>query len=102
MEIKLLNDETIFLKGKKENILINPKEKELNDSKLLARVIIFTNENLGRADLKNDRVLINGPGEYEVGGVEVTKHQNVSALSRVGFRDSPSLGYRLPGELTGH
>ncbi len=71
MEIKLLNDETIFLKGKKENILINPKEKELNDSKLLSRVIIFTNENLGRADLKNDRVLINGPGEYEVGGVEV-------------------------------
>lgn len=71
MEIKLLNGETIFLKGKKEGVLINPKEKYLNDGKLAARVIVFTNEALGRADLENDKVLINGSGEYEVGGVEV-------------------------------
>jgi hypothetical protein len=71
MEIKLLNDEIVFIKGKKESVLVNPKEKELKDSKLSARVVIFTNENNGKADLIGDRVLINGAGEYEIGGIEI-------------------------------
>jgi len=71
MEIKLLNKDIVFIKGKKESVLVNPKEKELNDTKLMARIVIFTNENNGKADLVGDRVLINGAGEYEIGGIEI-------------------------------
>lgn len=69
MEIKLLNKKTICIRGKKESILVNPvgEDKEKNG----ARIVIFTQENWGRADLDGDKVLINGPGEYEIAGVEV-------------------------------
>ena len=69
MEIKLLNKNTFYIKGKKESVLVNPsnEDKEKNSS----RVVIFTNENLGGHDLEGDKVLMNGPGEYEVNGVEV-------------------------------
>jgi hypothetical protein len=69
MEIKLLNKNTFYIKGKKESVLVNPsdEDKEKNSS----RVVIFTNESLGGHDLEGDKVLMNGPGEYEVNGVEV-------------------------------
>ena len=71
MEIKYLGDKTIFLKGKKESVLIDSTESSFSDSKYGSRVVLYTNENERRADLLNDRVLINGPGEYEIGGVEI-------------------------------
>ena len=69
MEIKLLNNETVFIKGKKESVLVN--QKEIKDSKLSSRIVLFTHESNGRADLEENRVFMNGAGEYEVGGVEV-------------------------------
>lgn len=71
MEIKYLGKNTVFLKGKKESVLVNPNEDFLADTKYGSRVVLYTNENGRRADLFNDRVLINGPGEYEIGGVEI-------------------------------
>jgi hypothetical protein len=71
MEIKYLGDKTIFLKGKKESVLIDSTENSFSDSKYGARVVLYTNENERKADLLDDRVLINGPGEYEIGGVEI-------------------------------
>ena len=69
MEIKFLNKRTVVIKGKKESVLVNPLPENLD--KVSARLVIFTNENFGRADLVNDQVLVNGPGEYEVNGIEV-------------------------------
>ncbi|MCW1948970.1 MAG: MBL fold metallo-hydrolase [Candidatus Shapirobacteria bacterium] len=69
MEIKLLNKKTFFIKGKKEMVLVNPEIEDKEKSP--SRVIVFTNEDLGGHDLEGDKVLINGPGEYEVNGVEV-------------------------------
>ncbi len=71
MEIKYLKEKTIFLKGKKESILINPNNDLFSDSKCSARIILYTNENDKQADLQNEKILINGPGEYEVGGIEI-------------------------------
>lgn len=69
MEIKLLNKKTVYIKGKKESILVNPsvEDKEKNG----ARIVIFTQDDLSKADLEGDKVLINGPGEYEIAGVEI-------------------------------
>lgn len=69
MEIKFVNQKTFYIKGKKEVVLVNPTNED--KEKISSRVIIFTNENLGSHDLEGDKVLINGPGEYEVNGVEV-------------------------------
>lgn len=69
MEIKFLNQKTLYIKGKKETVLVNPSNED--KEKITSRVIIFTNEDFGGHDLEGDRVLINGPGEYEVNGVEV-------------------------------
>ena len=71
MEIKYLGEKVIFLKGKKEAVLVDPNKGLIGDSKLGARVIIYTNENSGQADLLGDKVVINGPGEYEIGGIEI-------------------------------
>jgi hypothetical protein len=70
MEIKYLGGKTVFLKGKKESVLVSPDDGLGNKNG--ARVIIYTNENDGRSHLDENRVFINGPGEYEVGGVEVS------------------------------
>ncbi len=69
MEIKLLNKNSFYIKGKKETVLVNPSAED--KEKISSRVIIFTNEDLGGHDLEGDKVLMNGPGEYEVNGVEV-------------------------------
>ncbi len=64
MEIKRIENKNIVLVGKKETVLIDPKE--WNDE----RIVLFTQS--GKQQLYNGKsVVINGPGEYEVGGVEV-------------------------------
>jgi hypothetical protein len=70
MEIKYLGGKTIFLKGKKESVLVDPNEEILANTKFGARVVLYTSE--GKADLDGERVLMSGSGEYEIGGVEVT------------------------------
>jgi hypothetical protein len=71
MEIKNLGKQTILLKGKKENVLINPDLKTLDDGKIQSRIIAFTSEKFDSMKLDYDKVILRGPGEYEVGGVEM-------------------------------
>ncbi len=72
MEIKFLNKSTIFLKGKKENILIDPTEKEIIENKNTSRIIVYTNGDFNQMSLTNDeKIIIRGGGEYEIGGVEI-------------------------------
>lgn len=70
MEIKYFGGKTVFLKGKKESVLVDPKGGEFN-VKSGARVILYTSDTEGRSDLCEEKILINGSGEYEIGGVEV-------------------------------
>lgn len=72
MEIKVLDNQSIFLKGKKENVLVNPDENKRKDSKYQSRVLLFTSEKYdGMGFNKDEKILIRAPGEYEVGGVEI-------------------------------
>ncbi|MFA5749679.1 MAG: MBL fold metallo-hydrolase [Candidatus Shapirobacteria bacterium] len=71
MEIKLLNDYAVFLKGKKENVLINPSEEEIKSSNNNSRIVLFTSDEFDGIGYLNEKILISGPGEYEIGGVEI-------------------------------
>lgn len=72
MEIKFLNKSAIFLKGKKENVLINPTETEINENKNSSRIIIYTSGDFNEGSLlNNEKIIIKGSGEYEIGGVEI-------------------------------
>lgn len=72
MEIKVLDNQSVFLKGKKESVLINPDENRRRDSKYQSRIFLFTSEKYdGMGFDKDERILIRAPGEYEVGGVEI-------------------------------
>jgi hypothetical protein len=71
MEIKVLENNSVYLKGKRENILINPSEKRRNDSRCPSRIFLFTSEKYDGMGFDGDKILIRAPGEYEVGGVEI-------------------------------
>lgn len=71
MEIKVLENNSVYLKGKKENILINPSEKRRDDAKYPSRIFLFTAEKYDGMGFSGDKILIRAPGEYEVGGVEI-------------------------------
>ncbi len=71
MEIKILENQSIYLKGKKENILINPSKERRDDGKYSSRVFLFTAEKYDGMGFEGDNILIRAPGEYEVGGVEI-------------------------------
>ena len=71
MEIKILENQTIYLKGKKESVLINPNEKRRDDAKYPSRIFLFTAEKYDGMGFTGDKILIRAPGEYEVGGVEI-------------------------------
>jgi len=71
MEIKVLDNQSVYLKGKKENILINPSKKERENVKYPSRIFLFTAEKYDGMGFGGDKILIRAPGEYEVGGVEI-------------------------------
>jgi hypothetical protein len=71
MEIKILEKQSVYLKGKKENILINPSKEVREDSKYPSRIFLFTADKYDGMGFTGDKILIRAPGEYEVGGVEI-------------------------------
>jgi hypothetical protein len=72
MEIKLLNNSTIFLKGKKESVLIDPNKTELVENRGNSRIIVYTSGDFNEDTLLNDgKIIIKGSGEYEIGGIEI-------------------------------
>ncbi len=44
MEIKLIDNYSALLKGKKESVLINPSEEYLKKDKSKSRIVIFTSK----------------------------------------------------------
>lgn len=68
MEITKLHESTIRIKGKNASVVIDPLVK------CEAEVVIATQpvENLSLDKVSNMRLIISGPGEYEVGGISIT------------------------------
>lgn len=71
MEIKILEKQSAYLKGKKENVSINFGKGLDEGSKYPSRIFLFTSEKYDGLGFSGDKILIRGPGEYEVGGVEI-------------------------------
>ena len=71
MEIKILAKNSVYLKGKKESVLINPNKETRNDSRYPSRIFLFTAEKYDGMGFVGENILIRAPGEYEVGGVEI-------------------------------
>lgn len=69
MEIKYIGQQTFLLKGKKETVLINP-EKDL-DNKTSSRIVVYNQPHYEELRSIDEKISIMGPGEYEVGGIEV-------------------------------
>lgn len=66
MEIKY-NAGQLEIKGKKEVVLVDPLEYKKNNG----RIILFGNKEKDINEYVDGKVLISGPGEYEVGGIEI-------------------------------
>ena len=88
MEIKYFGESKIYLKGKKESVWINPGKEEFDGKNGEARVVIFTNKekNFVKLGKENNKVVIAGPGEYEVGGVEINGVNAMYALTMDGIK----------------
>lgn len=72
MEIKFLSNSTIFIKGKKESVLIDATDKEIVENKSVSRILVYTSGDFNDTTLiNNEKIIIKGGGEYEIGGVEI-------------------------------
>lgn len=68
MEISLLGERSIKLRGKKISLVVNPKE---NSPKFLSDVLVFYR----KSDVffsQDVKLVIDGAGEYEIGGVKLS------------------------------
>jgi len=68
MEIKYLGSRTVWLKGKKEVVVINPEENKIPVD---CRIVVVTEKNSSYLGQDEKKVVVKGPGEYEIGGVEI-------------------------------
>ncbi|HUQ85477.1 MAG TPA: hypothetical protein VM077_04085 [Candidatus Limnocylindrales bacterium] len=66
MEIALLPNNSLKIKGKNATILVDPKDKTEANAAL-----IFSG-NSKEANTNNVEVVIDGPGEFETGGIKIT------------------------------
>jgi hypothetical protein len=70
MDIALLGKRTIRLKGKTASFVIDPAS---DISKVDADgIILLKKDNYDVSSVSDSRILINGSGEYEVGGVKIS------------------------------
>ena len=71
MQVKVIKGNILRFLGKDEKILVNPSQDVMGTKKYESRIVLFTREELDFLGLNFDGVVIRGPGEYEVGGVEI-------------------------------
>lgn len=88
MEIKYFNQGKIYLKGKKENIWVNPDKNDIENKSYEARIIIYTDKerNIIKLGEEEGRVVIAGPGEYEIGGIEINGINSMYVLTIDGIK----------------
>lgn len=88
MEIKYFDQGRVYIKGKKENVWINPKKEDFSSKNYEARIVIFTEKgkNFIKLGQENDKVIICGPGEYEIGGIEINGINAMYALNVDGIK----------------
>lgn len=70
MEIRFLGNQSIYVKGKKESVIVNPETDKVF-TKYDSRIVAFNKKELDFMTLSNEKVILRGAGEYEVGGIEI-------------------------------
>jgi hypothetical protein len=68
MEITLVNNSSIRIKGKQGAILVNPTGKVAG----VNGIIFFKDHTVDRKNIEEDTLIINGPGEYELAGIKIS------------------------------
>lgn len=66
MEIAVLQNNSLKIKGKRASFVVDPLEKFDYDG------VIVLNKTLDLLKIQDDAVVIYGPGEYEIGGVKIS------------------------------
>jgi L-ascorbate metabolism protein UlaG (beta-lactamase superfamily) len=95
MEIRKVSAGCWQIKTKKEVVLVDPDK----ETKLASRIVVHTQNVDGGVRLEDDSiVIIAGPGEYEVGGVEVAGFNGGGAKLFTVTADGVTVG--IFGELT--
>lgn len=69
MEIKYLGKKSFLIKGKKEQALVNPDERMATKDR--PRIVIKNETKIEVDGEEGERVVVMGPGEYEIGGIEI-------------------------------
>lgn len=76
MEIVSLSPNSIRIKSKQATIIVNPQEKVSG-----ANAVVIFNQEVKKLKLPSDAVIINGAGDYEVGGVKFSGTRYDTAIS---------------------
>jgi len=71
MQIRAIKRDCFRLSGKDEKVLVNPSKELIDSGKYESRTVIFTRKEYNFLGLTFEGVVVCGPGEYEVGGVEI-------------------------------
>lgn len=69
MDITLLSNNSLKIKDKKATVVIDPQKET---PKISADCVILTSKDAEPSRVTDSRVLIEGAGEYEVGGLKIT------------------------------
>jgi len=80
MEIALLSSDSIRIKGKHSSIVINPQNKSIP---LQAAILIGVQQ--GKNFESSEGITIDGPGEYEVGGIKISGTRGKDVRSEAGY-----------------
>lgn len=83
MDINLLDKNTLKIKLKKTNFVIDPKEKTPKTSADI--VIAIDRENFDKTRVTDYRVIIKGPGEYEIGGIKLIGYKYNNEFTSYSF-----------------
>lgn len=70
MEIAILAKNSLRIKGKHASLVVDPQEKTM------ANAALVLNRSLDQLNIQEEAVVIDGPGEYEIGGVKMSGMRN--------------------------
>ena len=71
MDVTLLNENTLKVKGKNASIIINPSSST-SKTEADAIVLLKNDLNYNPDKIEGSRITIKGPGEYEISGVKIS------------------------------
>lgn len=71
MEISSLSQNSLRIKSKRAVFIVDPNLTKTSRSESNYQAAILLNSSLNQQNINNETVIINGPGEYEIGGIKM-------------------------------